>query len=196
MPSMKRVCVFAGSSRGVRPEYIAAARDLGGALARRRMGVVYGGARVGLMGALADAALAGGAPVIGVIPKALVAKEVAHHGLTELRVVASMHERKAMMADLADGFVALPGGWGTVEEFFEVLTWGQLGFHRKPCGLLDAAGYYERLLAFVDHGFDEGFVRREQRPMISVASSAEGLLDVMEAYQAPNVEKWIERSET
>ena len=193
---MKRICVFAGSSSGARPEYVAAARELGRVLAERRVGVVYGGARVGLMGALANEALAGGAEVTGVIPEALVAKEVAHRGLTELRVVGSMHERKALMADLADGFVALPGGWGTVEEFFEILTWGQLGFHRKPCGLLDAAGYYERLLAFVDHGVDEGFVRREQRAMISVASSPARLLDVMAAYRAPLVEKWIERSET
>jgi len=193
---MKRICVFAGSSSGARPEYVAAARELGRVLAERRVGVVYGGARVGLMGALANEALAGGAEVIGVIPEALVAKEVAHFGLTDLRVVKSMHERKAMMSDLSDGFVALPGGWGTLEEFFEVLTWAQLGFHRKPCGLLDVAGYYERLLAFVEHGFDEGFVRREQRAMISVASSPAGLLDVMAAYRAPFVEKWIERSET
>lgn len=193
---MKRICVFAGSNGGTRPEYLAAARELGRVLAERKMAVVYGGARVGLMGALADEALAGGASVIGVMPEALVAKEVAHRGLTELRVVKSMHERKAMMADLADGFVALPGGWGTVEEFFEILTWAQLGFHRKPCGLLNIAGYYDRLLEFVDHGVNEGFVRREQRVMISVAGSASELLDLLAAYQTPVVEKWIERSET
>ena len=193
---MKRVCVFAGSNGGTRPEYLAAARELGHVLAERKLSVVYGGARVGLMGALADAALAGGAAVIGVMPESLVAKEVAHRGLTELRVVKSMHERKAMMADLADGFVALPGGWGTVEEFFEILTWAQLGFHRKPCGLLNAAGFYDKLLAFVEHGIGEGFVRREQRAMISVADSPGGLLDVMAAYRAPVVEKWIERSQT
>ena len=193
---MKRICVFAGSSSGSRTEYIAAARELGRVLAERKLGVVYGGARVGLMGALADEALAGGAPVIGVMPEALVAKEVAHHGLTELRVVKSMHERKAMMAGLADGFVALPGGWGTVEEFFEILTWGQLGLHRKPSGLLNVEGYFDRLLSFVDHGVDEGFVRREQRSMILVAGSAAGLLEAMAAYQAPVVEKWIRRSET
>ena len=190
------LCVFAGSSSGSRPEYLEAARELGRVLAQRKLGVVYGGARVGLMGALANEALAGGASVIGVMPEALVAKEVAHRGLTELRVVKSMHERKAMMADLADGFVALPGGWGTVEEFFEILTWGQLGFHRKPCGLLNAAGYYDRLLAFVDHGVDEAFVRREQRAMITVAPSPAELLDAMAAYRAPVVEKWIERSQT
>jgi uncharacterized protein (TIGR00730 family) len=193
---MKRLCVFAGSNSGTRAEYVTAARDLGRVLAQRKMGLVYGGARVGLMGALADEALAGGSHVIGVMPEALVAKEVAHRGLTELRVVRSMHERKAMMADLADGFVALPGGWGTVEEFFEILTWGQLGFHRKPAGLLNVEGYFDRLLSFVDHGVDEGFVRREQRSMISVAGTAGELLEVLEAYQAPVVEKWITRSET
>jgi uncharacterized protein (TIGR00730 family) len=193
---MKRVCVFAGSSSGARPEYLAVARQLGATLAERHLGLVYGGARVGLMGALANGALAGGSEVIGVMPEALVAKEVAHRGLTELRVVKSMHERKAMMAELADGFVALPGGWGTVEEFFEILTWAQLGFHRKACGLLNAAGFYDPLLAFVDHGVAEGFVRREQRAMITVADSPGALLDAMSAYQAPLVEKWIDRSET
>jgi uncharacterized protein (TIGR00730 family) len=193
---MKRICVFAGSSSGSRPEYLAAARELGRVLAERKLGLVYGGARVGLMGALANEALAGGAAVIGVMPEALVAKEVAHGGLTELRVVKSMHERKAMMADLADGFIALPGGWGTVEEFFEILTWAQLGLHRKPCGLLNAAGYYDRLLAFVDHGVAEEFVRPEQRPMITVGASPAELLDAMASYLPPAVEKWIERSQT
>jgi uncharacterized protein (TIGR00730 family) len=130
------------------------------------------------------------------MPEALVAKEVAHRGLSELRVVKSMHERKAMMADLADGFVALPGGWGTVEEFFEVLTWGQLGLHRKPCGLLNIHGYFDRLLSFVDHSVDEGFVRRENRAMILASVSPNELLDDMAAYKAPTVEKWIERAET
>ena len=193
---MKRICVFAGSNSGARPEYLAAARELGRVLAQRQLGVVYGGARVGLMGALADEALSGGAHVIGVMPESLVAKEVAHRGLSELRVVKSMHERKAMMADLADAFVALPGGWGTVEEFFEVLTWAQLGFHRKACGLLNVKGYFDPLLSFVDHGIDEGFVRREQRSMISVSGSASKLLDVLAAYKAPVVDKWIDRSQT
>jgi uncharacterized protein (TIGR00730 family) len=193
---LKRICVFAGSNSGARAEYVAAARELGRVLARRQLGLVYGGARVGLMGALADEALSGGAHVIGVMPEALVAKEVAHRGLSELRVVKSMHERKAMMADLADGFVALPGGWGTVEEFFEVLTWGQLGLHRKPCGLLNIHGYFDRLLSFVDHSVDEGFVRRENRPMILASASPNEMLDVMAAYKAPTVEKWIERAET
>lgn len=193
---MKRICVFAGSNGGARVEYVAAARELGRVLAQRQLGLVYGGARVGLMGALADGALSGGGRVIGVMPEALVAKEVAHRGLSELRVVKSMHERKAMMADLSDGFVALPGGWGTVEEFFEVLTWGQLGLHRKPCGLLNIHGYFDRLLSFVEHCVDEGFVRREHRSMISVSNSASELLDGLAAYKAPVVEKWIEPAET
>ena len=193
---MKRICVFAGSNSGARVEYVAAARELGRVLGERQLGLVYGGGRVGLMGALADEALSGGGRVIGVMPEALVAKEVAHRGLSELRVVKSMHERKAMMAGLADGFVALPGGWGTVEEFFEVLTWGQLGFHRKPCGLLNIHGYYDRLLSFAEHAVDEGFVKREHSSMISVSDSPSELLDGMAAYKAPAVEKWIERAET
>ncbi|APV50303.1 Rossman fold protein, TIGR00730 family [Betaproteobacteria bacterium GR16-43] len=193
---MKSVCVFAGSNSGSRPEYIPAAEELGRSLARRQITAVYGGARVGLMGAMADAALSEGGRVIGVMPEALVAKEIAHQGLTELRVVKSMHERKTMMADLAGGFVAVPGGFGTLEEFFEVLTWGQLGFHGKPCGLLNIAGYYDKLLAFADHCVDEGFVRREHRAMISVSHAPEALLDAMAAYQPPVVKKWIERAET
>jgi uncharacterized protein (TIGR00730 family) len=193
---LKSICVFAGSNGGTRDEYLVAARELGRVLARRQLRLVYGGARVGLMGALADAALSQDGRVIGVMPQALVAKEVAHQGLTELRVVESMHERKAMMGELADGFVALPGGWGTLEEFFEVLTWGQLGLHQKPCGLLNVHGYFDGLLAFVDHSIDEGFVRREYRPMICVSDSPDDLLDAMAAYKAPVVRKWIERTET
>jgi hypothetical protein len=192
---MKRICVFAGSSSGARGEYRTVARELGRELARRQLGLIYGGARLGLMGALADETLAAQGHVIGVIPEALVAKEVAHNGLSELRVVTSMHERKAMMADLADGFIALPGGWGTVEEFFEVLTWGQLGLHRKPCGLLNVQGYFDRLLSFVDHSIEEGFVRREHGAMICVSSSPGELLDMLSAYEAPSVEKWIDRAE-
>ena len=169
---MKRICVFAGSNSGASPEYLVAAAELGRTLAVRQLGLVYGGARVGLMGALADAALGGGAHVIGVMPEALVAKEVAHRGLSELRVVSSMHERKAMMADLADGFVALPGGLGTLEEFFEVLTWAQLGLHGKPCGLLDIDGYFDGLLKFLDHSVGEGFVKAEHRRMILTAEAS------------------------
>lgn len=193
---MKRVCVFAGSSAGNQPEYQVVARQLGEALAARGLGLVYGGAHVGLMGAVADAALTSRAAVIGVIPAALVAKEIAHQGLTELRVVASMHERKALMADLADAFIALPGGWGTLEEFFEVLTWGQLGLHRKPCGLLNVHGYFDRLLSFLEHSFEEGFVRREYRSMIAVADSPGALLDALASYAPPAVEKWIDRAST
>lgn len=191
---MNTVCVFAGSSAGARAHFRAAAEALGRTLAERGIGLVYGGARVGLMGAVADAALAGGARVTGVIPDALLAKEVAHTGLTELRVVGSMHQRKALMAELADGFIALPGGWGTVEEFFEMLTWGQLGLHRKPCGLLNCEGYFDRLLAFVDHSIEQAFVRREYRAMISVAVSPAELLDLLDRYTPPLVEKWIDRS--
>jgi uncharacterized protein (TIGR00730 family) len=193
---IKSVCVFAGSSPGSRPEYRQHATELGRALAARGIGVVYGGTRVGLMGAVADAVLASGGQVTGVIPAALVAKEIAHDGLTELHVVASMHERKATMADLSDAFIALPGGWGTWEEFFEILTWGQLGLHRKPCGLLNVEGYFDPLLAFVRHSFDEGFVRREYGSMISVSDSPEGLLDKLASYDAPSIEKWIDRGST
>ncbi len=193
---MKRVCVFAGSHSGSQREYFGAAQELGQALVRRQMSLVYGGARVGLMGALADAVLAAQGHVTGVIPEALVVKEVAHSGLSDLRVVASMHERKAVMADLADGFIALPGGWGTLEEFFEVLTWGQLGLHQKPCGLLNVRGFFDGLLSFIDHSIDEGFVRRENRSMVLVASSPDALLELLEQYVAPVAEKWIDRAST
>jgi uncharacterized protein (TIGR00730 family) len=193
---MKRVCVFAGSSAGNRPEYLAAAEDLGRVLAARGIGLVYGGARVGLMGAVADAVLADGGQVIGVIPQALVEKEVAHDGLTDLRVVTTMHERKALMAELADGFIALPGGWGTLDEFFEILTWAQLGLHEKPCGLLNVQGYYDGLLSFLEHSTAEGFVRREYRAMISVSESPAALLDALHKYAPPTVEKWIDVSAT
>jgi uncharacterized protein (TIGR00730 family) len=193
---IKRLCVFAGSNAGARPEYRAAAGDLGRLLAARGIGLVYGGARVGLMGVIADAVLAAGGSVTGVMPSALVAKEVAHNGLTDLRVVSSMHERKALMSDLSDGFIALPGGWGTWEEFFEVLTWGQLGLHQKPCGLLNVDGYFDRLLSFVEHSVDEGFVRREHNTMIAVSASPVALLDKLATYQPPVVEKWIGREST
>jgi uncharacterized protein (TIGR00730 family) len=191
---MTSICVFTGSSRGARPEYVAAAAELGTLLAARRIRLVYGGARVGLMGAVADAALASGGDVVGVIPAALVAKEVAHTGLTDLRVVDSMHERKALMSDMADAFVALPGGWGTLEEFFEVLTWAQLGLHRKPCGLLNAHGYFDRLLAFLDHTIDEGFVRPRNAELIAVSRTPGELLDRLESPLPPPVEKWLDRS--
>ena len=193
---MGNICVFAGSSSGVRPEYRAAAGALGDALARRGLGLVYGGARVGLMGAMADAALDAGGRVIGVMPEALIAKEVAHRRLTELHVVKTMHERKAMMAELSHAFVAMPGGWGTLDEFCEILTWAQLGLHRKPCGLLNAGGYFDKLLAFVEHSVAEGFVRREHGDMIAVAGDAAALLDLLATHQPPVVEKWIEKAHT
>ena len=193
---MKCICVFAGSNLGVRDEYSAVAQELGRALAQREVGLIYGGARVGLMGAVANAVLAARGHVTGIIPEALVAKEVAHTGLSELRVVKSMHERKATMSDLSDGFIALPGGWGTLEEFFEVLTWAQLGLHQKPCGLLNVEGYFDRLLAFLGHAIDEGFLKREYGAMVPVSSSPGALLDMMAAYRAPAVEKWIERAAT
>jgi uncharacterized protein (TIGR00730 family) len=192
----RRICVFAGSSAGLRPEYRTVAESLGRALCDHGFDLVYGGARVGLMGAVADAVLAAGGRVFGVIPDALVAKELAHAGVTELHVVASMHERKAMMAELSDGFIALPGGWGTWEELFEVLTWGQLGLHRKPCGALNAGGYFDGLLAFMAHAMQEGFVRSEQNEMLLVADTPAALLHQMAAYTPPAVEKWIEKSET
>jgi uncharacterized protein (TIGR00730 family) len=193
---MMRVCVFAGSSPGSRPQYRAAAVELGRVLAARGIGLVYGGARVGLMGAVADAVLAGGGHVTGVIPRAMVEKEVAHDSLSDLRVVTSMHERKAMMADRADGFIALPGGWGTLDEFFEILTWAQLGLHQKPCGLLNVHGYFDGLLSFLEHSTTEGFVRHEYQSMIVVSDSPGGLLEQLAAYQPPTVKKWIDVAST
>lgn len=192
---MQRVCVFCGSNRGARPTYVAAAQALGTELARLGLGLVTGGGRVGLMGAVADAALAAGGEVIGVIPEALVAWEVAHPSLTTLEVVDSMHTRKARMADLADAFVALPGGFGTLEEFCEVLTWAQLGLHTKACGILDVEGYYAPLLALLDHAVTEGFVRPEHRALVLQAVDPATLLERLAAYQAPVLHKWIDRDE-
>jgi hypothetical protein len=191
---LKRVCVFTGSSPGARAEYARAAEQLGSLLAARGCTLVYGGANVGLMGILADAVLADGGRVIGVIPDGLLAKEVAHHGISELRVVASMHERKATMAELSDGVVALPGGLGTLEEFFEMLTWAQLGIHAKPCGLLDVHGYYDALLAFLDHAVDERFVAPAHRALILAERDPTTLLDRMARYRAPAIEKWLDRA--
>jgi len=193
---MRRVCVFSGSSPGARPEYAAAARALGAALVRHGLGLVYGGAKVGLMGAVADAVLAGGGEVVGIIPKRLMTKELAHTGLAELRVVASMHDRKREMADRADAFVALPGGIGTLEELTEVLSWAQLGLHTKPCGLLEVAGYFERLVGFLDHAVAERFLQPVHRAMLVVAGDPEELLERLAAYHAPVVEKWLDRDTT
>ena len=191
---MKRICVFAGSSRGAREDYAQAAERLARELVTRGYGVVYGGGRVGMMGVLADATLAAGGEVIGVIPKALLEKEVAHGGLTELRVVASMHERKAMMAELSEGFIALPGGLGTLEEFFEVLTWAQLGLHPKPCGLLNVSGYYDRLLEFLNLTVEERFVKSQHRALVITSTSPADLLERFATYSPPQVEKWIDRA--
>jgi uncharacterized protein (TIGR00730 family) len=190
---VKRVCVFCGSSPGARSAYAEAATAFGSALAARRTGLVYGGGNVGLMDDVANAVLDAGGHVIGVIPEALVAREVAHLGISELRVVGSMHERKAVMADLAVAVVALPGGFGTIEELFEVLTWTQLGLHEKPCGLLDVAGYYRPLIAFLDHALAERFVTPEHRSMLLVADDANELLDRLDRWRPPSVDKWIDR---
>ena len=165
-------------------------------MVERHIGLVYGGARVGLMGTLADSVLAAGGHVTGVIPEALAAKEIAHSGLSELHVVTSMHARKALMANLSDGFIALPGGWGTLEELLEVLSWAQLGLHHKPCGLLNVLGFFDGLLSFIDHGIEEGFVRRENRSMMLVSPSADALVDALEEYVPRRVEKWIDAAET
>lgn len=193
---LESICVYCGSSEGRQEAYAQQASHLGQLLARRGITLVYGGANVGLMRVLADAALASGGRVVGVMPQALVDKEKAHGGLTEFHVAGSMHERKALMAKLADGFIALPGGAGTLDELFEVWTWGQLGLHGKPCGLLNVASYYDSLVAFLDHSVVEGFVRGCHRDMLVVADTAEELLSRFTAYIPPTTDKWIHRNET
>jgi uncharacterized protein (TIGR00730 family) len=192
---MQRLCVFCGSSIGTREIYRDAARALGTEMARRGIGLVYGGGNVGLMGVIADAILDARGEAIGVIPEHLVAKEIQHRALTELRVVKTMHERKALMADLCDGFIAMPGGFGTYDEFCEVVTWAQLGLHKKPCGMLNVAGFFDALLAMFDHATHEGFIRADHRAMLRVSADTKILLDEMSSYQAPVVEKWITRSD-
>lgn len=191
MSEIRRLAVFCGSNPGARPDYVNGARALGRLLSERGIGVVYGGSSVGLMAALAEAVLDELGEIIGVIPKMLVEREVAHRNLTDLRVVGSMHERKALMAELSDGFVALPGGIGTLEEFFEIWTWAQLGVHQKPCGLLNIAGYFDPLLAFLDRAVEEKFVREVHRSMVVVESSPEKLLARFEEYVPPKVVKWV-----
>jgi uncharacterized protein (TIGR00730 family) len=188
---IRRLAVFCGSNPGARPEYVEAARTFGKLLAERGIGIVYGGSNVGLMAALADAMADELGDIIGVIPRMLVEREVANTTLSDLRIVDSMHERKAMMAELADGFVALPGGIGTLEEFFETWTWGQLGMHTKPCGLLNVAGYFDPLLEFLDRAVAERFVRDVHRSMVVVESNPSELLARFEAYEPPRVVKWI-----
>jgi uncharacterized protein (TIGR00730 family) len=193
---MRRVCVFCGSNVGAHPAYADAAEAMGALLARRQVGIVYGGGNVGLMGVLANAALAAGGEVIGVVPQALADREIAHAGLTQLHVVDSMHTRKAMMADLSDAFVAMPGGVGTFEEFFEAVTWTQLGLHRKPCGLLNVNAFYSPLAAFIDLAVSEGFIKPVHRAAIVVDDDAERLLDTLATLRLPDVPKWIRRDET
>ncbi len=191
-PVLKRLCVYCGSSIGALPAYGEAARALGALLAERGIELVYGGGRVGLMGAIADAVLAAGGHVIGVIPRALMIRELGHVGIQDLRVVADMHERKMTMAELADAFVALPGGWGTLEELTEMLTWLQLGIHAKPVGLLNVGGYYDAFLAFAAQMVDERFVRPEQRDLLIVDVDPRSLLDRLSAPAAPPVHKWVD----
>jgi uncharacterized protein (TIGR00730 family) len=193
---MRGLCVFCGSSAGVDPRFAEAASEFGALLAKEGITLVYGGGHVGLMGILADSVLANGGKVIGVIPRALWDREVGHRSLTELHVVETMHERKAMMASLADAFVALPGGLGTLEEIFEVWTWAQLGIHDKPCGFLDVLDYYSPLLTFLDRAVDAGFVRSRHRAMAIVDGEAASLLKRMAEYEAPRVAKWVSGQES
>ncbi len=190
---MTRLAVYCGSSPGADPAYAAAARALGREMAARGIGLVFGGGHVGLMGAIADAVLEAGGEVIGVIPEALRDKELAHQGCTELHVVSTMHERKSLMADYAKGFIAMPGGFGTFDEIFEMLTWGQLGYHTRPCGFLNVAGYYDALFAFLDSCVEARFVTRVHREMIIAATDPAELLDRMAAFQPPDQAKWLDR---
>jgi uncharacterized protein (TIGR00730 family) len=193
MPPLRRVCVFTGSSLGADPAYAAAAEELARAAGVAGLGLVYGGASVGLMGVLADAALDAGLEVTGVIPQALLDREIAHPRLRDLRVVGSMHERKALMAELSDAFVALPGGAGTLEELFEVYTWSQLGLHAKPCALLNVRGYYDGLAGFLDHAVSEGFLRPEHRETLLVGQEPADLLAALAAWEPSRVVKWTAR---
>ncbi len=193
---MKQICVYCGSSEGKHPEYRAAARALGRVMLEKGIGLVYGGAQVGIMGEIADTMVAGGGKVTGIMPQSLADREIFHTGLTELKIVTSMHERKSMMAELSDGFIALPGGLGTIEEIFEVLTWAQLGFHKKPCALLNALGYYDFLSNFLDHTVTQGFVNTTSRSMLITESDPIRLIKRFETYVAPSVNKWIDRDNT
>ena len=193
---MNSVCVYCGSNSGLDPAYSEAARAMGAAIARRGQTLVYGGGRVGLMGIVADAALAEGGEVVGIIPEFLALKEVAHAGLTRLETVSSMHERKARMADLSGGFIALPGGLGTMEELFEVWTWGQLGQHAKPCGILQVGDYYDGLLTFLDRMSGDGFVAPDHRGMLIARADADALLDAFEAYVAPEADVRLKVDQT
>jgi uncharacterized protein (TIGR00730 family) len=193
MTMIRRICVFCGSSCGTNAAYRRAAEELGQLLARRNIGLVYGGGCIGLMGALADAALAAGGEVIGVIPDSLLRREVGHRGVTKLHVVETMHQRKALMADLADAFIALPGGYGTLEEFCEIVTWSQLGIQQKPCGLLNVERYWDGLLAMLEHSVSEGFLRPENRDLVLVASTPQQMLERLLKWKPPlHVEEWLD----
>jgi uncharacterized protein (TIGR00730 family) len=193
---MKSICVFCGSNVGARPAYVEGARRLGALLARERIGLVFGGGSVGLMGAIADAVLEAGGEATGVIPHALQARELDHSGLTKLHVVGSMHERKAMMARLSDGFIAMPGGMGTLDEFCEIVTWAQLGIHAKPCALFDVEGYFDDFVRFLDTASAQGFVKREHREMILLERDPERLLAAMRAYKPVAAPRWLEPEQT
>ena len=193
---MKRLCVYCGSSSGRQPEYAQVARQLARAMVSRNIGLVYGGASVGIMGEIANAVLEEDGDVIGIIPKGLFKKEVAHTGITKLREVDSMHERKSLMANLSDGFIALPGGLGTLEEIFEIITWSQLGMHRKPCGLLNVSHYYDKLISFLGHAVSENFIKAAHHSTILVDQCPDALLEKFEVYKAPESIKWIDRKST
>ena len=193
---MKRICVFCGSNGGADGIYLETAEKVGKFLARENIELVYGGGRIGLMGRVADTVLANGGRVIGAIPEALAIKEVAHQGLTDLHIVDSMHERKALMAELSDGFIAMPGGFGTFEEFCEIITWAQLGIHQKPCALLNVNGFYDHLIALFDHSNRQNFIRDEHRRLVLVESDIEKLYALMQNFEPPDLEKWIDKSST
>ena len=190
---MKRICVFCGSSAGSQPGYRACAEQLGVELTRRKIALVYGGGNVGLMGAIADSVLEAGGEALGVIPEHLVTREIGHNRLTKLHIVRSMHERKALMSDLSDAFIALPGGFGTLEEFLEVLTWSQLGLHAKPCGIVNVLGYYTPLLAMLDHAVEERFLKPQNRALVLARDTPAELLKALEDWRPVHVEKWLDR---
>ena len=192
---MKQVCIFCGSYSGSQPIYMTAAHQMGMGLAQRGLGLVYGGGRVGLMGAVADGTIAGSGKVTGIIPQSLVDRELAHVGLSKLHVVTSMHARKAMMAEIADAFIAMPGGFGTLDELFEIITWAQLGIHYKPIALLNIGGYFDPLLTFIEHMATEGFIKPEHRGAILVKNDVDSLLDTLLSYQPPQLEKWLKKPE-
>ncbi len=193
---MNRICVFCGSKTGSEPLFLEMAIRLGQVLAERGLDLVYGGASIGLMGAVADSVIAGGGKVVGVIPEAMSSKEVAHDGLTEMHVVSSMHERKSMMARLADAFVALPGGFGSFEELLEMITWAQLGIHRKPVGILNVSGYYDPLIQLFERAIEEGFIKPRNRQLFVIEREPDRLLQTLVAHRLPEVKRWITERET